>query len=203
MSYISLPGPEFVFGSTCDHLVRAVNRSNLWHFAEPSTIQHLLLPWKLELIKYLGLILSSTVRTQRSVPLMQVEGPRHVTDRGPASDSLAWLYFPRHDFGIWKEWYSCTTCVSICNDILPAAGLLFQVFLKHYCLKFEPTYNNKLSRGKQAELRLSRGRPHSLLHSIFQSRFWTFRLCNVIIFYGSICFQQKKKIKKIGGLEIG
>lgn len=193
MSYISLLWAEAVFGSMCDHLVRAVNRSNLWHFAEPSTVQHLLLPGKLELIiKYLGLILSGTLRTQRSVPLMQVEGPQHITDWGLPSNSFAWLYFLRHDFGIWKEWYSCTTCVSICNDILPAAGLLFQVFLKHYCLKFEPTYNNKLSRGKEAELRLSRGRPHSPLCSVFQSWFWTFRLCNVIIFYGSTHFQKKK-----------
>lgn len=142
-SCISLPGPEVVLGSVCDHLVRAMNWSNLWHFAELWTIQHLLLPWKLQLIKYLGFILCSTVRTQRLVLLMEVEGPGHVTGQGIASDSFAWLYFPRHDFGIWIEWDSCTTSVSICNDILPAAGLLFQVFLKHYCLKLEATYNNK------------------------------------------------------------
>lgn len=200
MSCISLPGPEVVFGNMRDHLVRAVNPSNLWHSAEPSTIQHLLPPWKLQLIKYLGLILCSTVRTQCSVPLMKVEGPRHVADRGPASDSFAWLYFPRHDSGIWKEWYSCTTCVSICNDILPAAGLLFQVFLKHYCLKFEPTYNNKLSRGKEAELHLLRGRPHSPLHSIFQSWFRTFGLCNVIIFYGSTHFKKNPPQTRVLGI---
>lgn len=165
MSCISLLGPAVVFGSVCAHLVRAVNPSNLWHFAEPSTIHRLLLPWKLQLIKYLGLILCSTVCSQCLVPLMQVEGSQHVTDQGPASDSFAWLSFPRHSFGIWKEWYSCTTCVSICNDILAAAGLLFQVFLKHCCLKFKPTYKNKLSRGIEAELRLSRGHPHSLLSS--------------------------------------
>lgn len=123
---------------------------------------------------------------------MQVEGPRHIRDRGPASDSFAWLYFPRHNFGIWKEWYSCTTCVSICNDIRPAAGLLFQVFLKHCCLRFEPTFKNKLSKGKEAELRLLRGHPYSLLCSIFQSQFWTFMLCNVIIFYESRYLKKKK-----------
>lgn len=143
----------------------------------------------------LGLILLSTACTQRLVLLMQVEGPRHIRDRGPASDSFAWLYFPRHNFGIWKEWYSCTTCVSICNDIRPAAGLLFQVFLKHCCLRFEPTFKNKLSKGKEAELRLLRGHPYSLLCSIFQSQFWTFMLCNVIIFYESR-YLKKKKIKK-------
>lgn len=129
---------------------------------------------------------------------MQVEGPRHITDRGPASDSFAWLCFPRHNFGIWKEWYSCTTCVSICNDIRPAAGLLFQGFLKHCCLKFEPTFNNKLSEGKEAELRLLRGHPCSLLCSIFQSQFWTLMLCNVIIFYEGRYLKQKNKLRNRG-----
>lgn len=51
---------------------------------------------------------------------------------------------------------SHTTCVSVCNDILLAAGFVLQVFLKCYCLKFEPTYNNKLSRSEVAKLHLLR-----------------------------------------------
>lgn len=64
------------------------------------------------------------------------------------------------------------------------------MFLKHYCLKFKPTYNNKLSIGIEAELCLLRGHPQSLPHSLFQLCVWTFRLCNVISSYGSVQFQK-------------
>lgn len=83
-------------------------------------------------------------------------------------------YFPRHVFGTENEWYSHTTCVSLCNDILLAAGLVLQVFLKCYYLKFEPTYNNKLSRSKVAKQRLVR--EGETLYFILQLVFWKFRL---------------------------
>lgn len=73
-------------------------------------------------------------------------------------------------FGIEKEWYSHTTRASICNDIPLAAGLVLQVFLKCYCLKFEPTYNNKLSRSEVVELHLVRG--GETLYFILQLWFW-------------------------------
>lgn len=82
-------------------------------------------------------------------------------------------YFPRRVFGIENEWYSHTTCVSICNDILLAAGLVLQLFLKCYCLKFEPTYNNKLSGSNVAELHLVR--EGETLYFILQLLFWKFR----------------------------
>lgn len=82
-------------------------------------------------------------------------------------------YFPRRVFGIENEWYSHTTCVSICNDILLAAGLVLQLFLKCCCLKFEPTYNNKLSGSNVAELHLVR--EGETLYFILQLLFWKFR----------------------------
>lgn len=83
-------------------------------------------------------------------------------------------YFPRHVFGIGNEWYSHSTCVPICNDILLAAGRVLEVFLKCCCLKFEPTYTNKLSRSKVAKLRLVRER--ETLYFILQLLFWKFGL---------------------------
>lgn len=83
-------------------------------------------------------------------------------------------YFPRRVSGIENEWHSRPTCVSICNATLLAAGSVHRVFLKCYCLTFEPTYNNKLSRSKVAKLHLVR--EGETLYFILQLLFWKFRL---------------------------
>jgi hypothetical protein len=103
-------------------------------------------------------------------------------------------YFPRHVFGIENEWYSHTACVSTCNNILLAAGFILQVFLKCYCLKFEPTYNNKLSRSKVVKLHLVR--EGETLHFILPLLFWKFKLSHDL--FSRESYTHTLKIVQIG-----
>lgn len=155
---------------------------------------------KLQLIKYLGLILCSTVHTQRSVPLMQVESSQHITDEVLLLTHLHGFTSP-DTILVFEE---IGIPVQHVSQFVMESSLQLARFSKcswniTVLNSSQPTITN-YREAKRLNCVCWEDAP--ILCCTLSSQFQTFRLCNVIIFYGSMHFPPKK-ISLIGVLGIG